>query len=224
VHAISSLQLNLIFDERTQGRAGRVRRRDVLRPPGRDPCRVLADVIPDGEGDGANAGAAVLVINRPGGALDFGPAAARTQGDDMKRLEGQRILVADDESGVRELIAMGLAYHGAEVTTAENGAEALRAFRCWKFDCIITDYSMLGMKGDALALTIKRDQPAQRVVMLSGFAAAVLQQGRLPDFLDALLNKPCDLRDLVEAVAPRTDAAEEKSLEADGGDAASIAA
>jgi CheY-like chemotaxis protein len=118
----------------------------------------------------------------------------------MKRLEGKNILLADDEFSVRLAFAMMLDAAGAPVTQATNGTEALEAYQAGRFDCVVTDYSMPGMKGDALALAIKTRNPKQRVVMVSGFAESVLVNGRLPWFIDALVPKPCGMDDLLEAV------------------------
>lgn len=120
----------------------------------------------------------------------------------MKRLDGKHILLADDEFSVRLAFAMMLDAAGAKVTEAANGTEALEAYRAGQFDCVVTDYSMPGMKGDALALAIKTRDLKQRVVMVSGFAECVLVNGRLPWFIDTLVPKPCGMDDLLEAVCP----------------------
>ena len=119
----------------------------------------------------------------------------------MKRLDGKLILLADDESSVRQAIAWVLAEAGATVTQATNGTQALEEYLGGQFDCVVTDYNMPGMKGDGLALAIKTSNPKLRVVMVSGFAESVLVNGRLPWFLDALVPKTCRMDDLLAAIA-----------------------
>lgn len=121
----------------------------------------------------------------------------------MKRLEGKRILLVDDEESIRSTLFIMLGeVGGASVTEAGNGAQALALYQTTQYDCVVTDFNMPGLKGDALALAIKTTNPKQRVVMVSGFAESVLVNGRLPWFIDALVSKPCRMDDLLEAVCP----------------------
>ena len=57
------------------------------------------------------------------------------------------ILVVDDDPGVRLLIMDMLHNHGAEVTAASNGEEALKAAACATFDLCILDINMPKMDG-----------------------------------------------------------------------------
>jgi CheY-like chemotaxis protein len=115
-------------------------------------------------------------------------------------LQGRRILLVDDEHGVREILAMVLELHGAEVTQAAHARQALELYGQHPFDAVVTDYNMPGMRGDALAETVKKRRPTQRVIMVTAFAENVLRNGVLPWFLDALCLKPCSMADLVAAV------------------------
>lgn len=120
----------------------------------------------------------------------------------MKRIEGKKILLVDDEESVRSSIQMLLESSGAIVTEASNGGDALKLWEAGTFDCLVTDYKMPNMRGDALAEIIKTANPRHRVVMLSGFAPEVLRDGRLPWFLDVLLHKPCSMEELLCAIEP----------------------
>jgi CheY-like chemotaxis protein len=116
------------------------------------------------------------------------------------RTGGKRVLLVDDQAAVREAVGWGLESLGVEVTTAQNGAEALEQFRRGSFDLVITDYSMPGMRGDALAREIKRISPGQRVVLLTAYAGDLLVQGKLPAEIDVLMEKPCSRSDLASAL------------------------
>ena len=70
-------------------------------------------------------------------------------------LRAQRILVVDDEPFVCEAVKLLLATDGHSVETAANGPEALSKYDPDKFDLVITDFAMEGMKGDELAEKIK---------------------------------------------------------------------
>jgi CheY-like chemotaxis protein len=120
----------------------------------------------------------------------------------MKRLDGKRILLVDDEEMVRTAIELLLVACGAVVTQSPSGEDALQVWKQDRFDCVLTDYKMPNMRGDELARTIKTANPAQRVVMVTGFAPEVTPDGKLPWFLDVLLHKPCSMPELLAAIAP----------------------
>ena len=124
----------------------------------------------------------------------------------MKLLLKKHILLVDDEVDVRLSLAMLLEAAQATVTEASSGTQALALYSTGKFDCVVTDYNMPGLKGDALARAVKTANPRQRVVMVSGFPEAVLVSGHPPWFIDALLPKPCALKDFLNAMdAPGPD-------------------
>ena len=63
-----------------------------------------------------------------------------------------RILLAEDEAGVRDVAARALERKGHAVDTAEDGLEALEALGAERYDLLITDIVMPGLDGVALAL------------------------------------------------------------------------
>src|SRR5262245_17846997 len=110
---------------------------------------------------------------------------------------GKRILVAEDEESVRQAISMLLSLDEHKVTEAQNGAEALDLFSKGKFDLVITDFEMPGMKGNELACKIKTISPAQPVLMVTAYPEKINSQNPV----DMVLNKPFKLGDLREAIA-----------------------
>jgi CheY-like chemotaxis protein len=121
----------------------------------------------------------------------------------IRQLDGIRILLAEDEAGVRDTLRMLLETMNAVVTEARDGAEAYGLYQLSQFDCVVTDYNMPRMQGDALAIAIKQANPAQRVVMCSGFVDTVTWSTQLPWFLDAFVTKPPpNLNDLIQAIHP----------------------
>ena len=75
---------------------------------------------------------------------------------EQKIIRGKRILLVDDEPGVRESFRMMLEIDDHIVTAASNGAEALDFFTKGQFDLVTTDFEMPVMKGNELAVRIKR--------------------------------------------------------------------
>jgi len=121
----------------------------------------------------------------------------------MRQLDGLRILLAEDEPEVRVTLRMLLETMNAVVTEARDGAEAYGLYQHSQFDCVLTDYRMPRMQGDALAIAIKQVNPTQRVVMCSGFVDTDTWNTHLPRFLDGFITKPLsNINDLVEAIHP----------------------
>jgi len=116
----------------------------------------------------------------------------------MEEREANHILIVDDESSVRATVKMILEFCGYKVYDVENGTEALTCLETYRFDLVITDYSMFGIKGDALAQLIKERWPAQLVMMVTAYAD--MWGGAKPQGVDALLCKPFAANELKAAV------------------------
>jgi len=112
-----------------------------------------------------------------------------------------RILVVDDEPAVGDAIKMMLKFDGHEVQTASGSKEALSLLEQGKFDLIITDYSMPGMKGDELAAVIKQRLPHQPIIMISAYAEMLKSSGNPLAGVDFMLSKPFFMAELREAIA-----------------------
>ncbi|HXV85374.1 MAG TPA: response regulator, partial [Gemmatimonadales bacterium] len=80
----------------------------------------------------------------------------------------RRVLVADDEKGVREALRQLLEYEGAEVRTATSGAEALAAYQEFHPHLVLLDVKMAGMDGLETLTRIRDVDPRAHVVMISG--------------------------------------------------------
>src|SRR5512137_1124526 len=84
-------------------------------------------------------------------------------------IRGKRILLVDDEPSVRESFRMLLEVDDHAVTEANNGAEAMDLFTKGQFDLVVTDFEMPVMKGDELAVRIKRLAPEQPILMITAY-------------------------------------------------------
>jgi CheY-like chemotaxis protein len=111
----------------------------------------------------------------------------------------RRILVIDDEPFVCDAVKMMLEFDGHEVDTARGGEEALAILELKKFDIVMTDYLMPGMKGDELAVTIKRRFPGQPVVMITAHVDTLRSSEHPLTGIDFLIGKPFLLENLREA-------------------------
>lgn len=92
---------------------------------------------------------------------------------------GQRILVVEDEAGVRQLISTILTRAGYRVLVAEHGVAALAQWAAHKdtIALVLTDIVMPeGMTGADLAREIRRDSPSCPILFTSGYAPEAARQ------------------------------------------------
>jgi CheY-like chemotaxis protein len=113
----------------------------------------------------------------------------------------KKILVVDDEPFVCNAVKMMLEHDGHDVASASSGAEALSLFDQGKFDLVITDFAMPGMKGDELAAAIKARVPGQPVVMITAYAEMLQSSGKALPGVDFVISKPFLLEHLREAIS-----------------------
>ncbi|HYX20744.1 MAG TPA: response regulator transcription factor [Thermoanaerobaculia bacterium] len=76
-----------------------------------------------------------------------------------------RILVADDEAGIRKVVRDALEREGHEVTTAVDGREALERFEEEAFDLVVTDLAMPRVDGLELVKEVRRRSPLPILVL-----------------------------------------------------------
>ena len=93
-----------------------------------------------------------------------------------------RILVVDDEEAVRDLFARMLRKEGYEVTTAENGFDALLRLKHFSPEVIVSDLNMPKMSGFEFLSVVRRRFPKISVIASSGaYASRVVPTGVLAD-------------------------------------------
>ena len=122
------------------------------------------------------------------------PAAARTG------LEHPTLILADDETGLREMLRMVLEHEGYEVIEAANGEEALARFIERREDVavVLLDVQMPVMGGIEAYRRIRELSPETPVILGTGYVgeadlAAIRDAGA-----DDMLIKPYEMRDLLE--------------------------
>lgn len=81
-----------------------------------------------------------------------------------------RILVIDDEEGIRNAVRRALALDGHEVVLASDGVEGERVFRANPPDLVITDIFMPGKEGVELVNDLLADYPDTKMIVMSGGA------------------------------------------------------
>jgi CheY-like chemotaxis protein len=114
------------------------------------------------------------------------------------KILGKRILLAEDQPGVRQAIKYLLEIDDHAVTEARDGREAFELFRDGHFDLVITDYAMPEMAGNELAVEIKRLTPAQPIILITAYTREIVE---FASPVDAVLHKPFSFQDLRATIA-----------------------
>jgi CheY-like chemotaxis protein len=106
-----------------------------------------------------------------------------------------RVLVADDEPHVLELLRDFLTGVGYEVLAVATGAEALDAVPTFQPDVILLDMLMPGLSGRDVFDALRRAGSTVPVILISG-TPRIVEEGFF-----SVLRKPFDLRTLADTVA-----------------------
>jgi CheY-like chemotaxis protein len=114
----------------------------------------------------------------------------------------RRVLVVDDEPLIRWSVVETLSALGLDVDQANDAASALRALTAGTpgFDVIVLDLRLPDMKDLSLLATIRQVQPEASVVLMTAFGSDEIVERAISLGTCAVLNKPFELRRLVDAV------------------------
>jgi CheY-like chemotaxis protein/anti-sigma regulatory factor (Ser/Thr protein kinase) len=122
-------------------------------------------------------------------------------GDETEKIKRSlHVLVVDDESVTRGVLASYLTSDGHSVVTAVNAEEAMGFFAAGKFDLLITDHAMPGMNGVQLAAAVRERRAGQPVILVTGFAAGGMGEDEEPDGVNLVMRKPVPRRELLRAL------------------------
>jgi DNA-binding NtrC family response regulator len=125
---------------------------------------------------------------------------AGTHGGMVGSVSHLRLLVVDDEPGIRAFLAWRLRARGLTVEVAHDGQDALDKMQHQHFDLVIADITMPRLEGLALLEAIKQKHPMSKVILMTGFSTVetAVNAMRLGAF-DFLL-KPFRLSALLKTV------------------------
>ncbi len=112
-----------------------------------------------------------------------------------------RLLIAEDDEAVRAFVSRALMIDGHDVTTAEDGADALDILtEDDKFDLLLSDIKMPVMDGIALALNVARDHDHLPILLMTGYADQRERANGLDKIVIDVVQKPFSLAEIREAV------------------------
>jgi CheY-like chemotaxis protein len=127
----------------------------------------------------------------------------------MSYLEGKRILVVDDEPGIRELFVAELNMQGCECLEAESGKVAFEMYKQNKFDAIVSDIRM--PNGDGMFLLqniLQLGDPTSFLVFITGYSDLPIEEF-YERGADLVVQKPFEIDVVVKMIednlqSPRT--------------------
>ncbi|MBI5440922.1 MAG: PAS domain S-box protein [Deltaproteobacteria bacterium] len=113
-----------------------------------------------------------------------------------------RILFVDDEPMLTALWTHALCAHGYDVTAARSGAEALALFEAApdRFDVVVTDQTMPGMTGEALARRLLALRPDLPLILCTGYSPTATPARARSLGIRGFLMKPCNIEEMLATV------------------------
>lgn len=111
--------------------------------------------------------------------------------------EHARILVVDDDEGIRETLSAILQDEGYEVETAESGKEAILKSNAGFYNLALIDVRLLDMQGTELLTRIKDTVPKMRKIIITGYPTIHNAMEAVNRNADAYLLKPFDMGKLL---------------------------
>ncbi|KAA0968589.1 response regulator [Aureimonas fodinaquatilis] len=109
-----------------------------------------------------------------------------------------KILIVDDEAGIRLLVARALRLEGHEVLTADDGETALEVLvaAAGTIDAVLSDIRMPVMSGIELAHAIHAGFPELPVLLMTGYAEQREAADDLTRIIRGVVDKPFTLADI----------------------------
>ena len=111
-----------------------------------------------------------------------------------------RVLVAEDDPGLREVISLGLRDAGYQVDTVDRGDDAIDQFRWYDYDVAIIDWRMPGAEGIEVVAWARRNGKPTALLMLTARDAPADRIRGLDTGADDYLVKPFDFGELLARV------------------------
>ena len=111
-----------------------------------------------------------------------------------------KILVVDDDQGIRCVVSKMLSRLGYDVISTDSGENGLELFLKNRFDLVITDLEMSGMDGIDLAGHIKEKSPVTLVILMTGQDKAFTMAKIKDSSVDQALFKPFFLAEIQEKI------------------------
>ncbi|MDM8525890.1 response regulator [Desulfococcaceae bacterium HSG8] len=158
-----------------------------------------------------NHGGNIVVRSNPGRGSAFhvylplvsGSSAVPETPHSGQLLDGtERILFADDEEPIVNMMKQGLERFGYRVTALTSGTDALELFRNnpEQFDIVITDTTMPRLMGDELARELMKIRPDIPIIICTGFSQRITEEKVKEIGIRASVMKPVHPIEMAETI------------------------
>ncbi|GFN22044.1 response regulator [Thermanaeromonas sp. C210] len=107
-----------------------------------------------------------------------------------------RLLVVDDEPGVRLLLELLFKDEGFQVAVAANGLQAIQQVNAFQPDVVIMDVKMPLMDGLEALPHIKASSPTTKVIIVTAYLGAANEKELWERGASGFLLKPFDLEEI----------------------------
>jgi CheY-like chemotaxis protein len=114
----------------------------------------------------------------------------------LKDMAGNlRVLIVDDDEAIREMLRAAFWNFGHVAEAVDSAEAALEVFAPDRFDAIITDSFLPGMRGEEFARIVKQQHRDMPIILITGDPTAPL-----PDGVDYLWHKPFQMEVLLKVL------------------------
>lgn len=115
------------------------------------------------------------------------------------QLKHKRVMIADDDAGIVELLSLMLKYEGYEVSSTFNGATLLDIDQ--KFpDLILLDICMPGVDGRDVCRTLKQKELTKNIPIVMISASDDVERSVMDAGANDFLAKPFDMQELLKKI------------------------
>ena len=120
----------------------------------------------------------------------------------LATVEGGTVLLVEDDSHVRDIVAAMLDHLGFSVIEAKDGIDAVELFRQRQNEicCVLCDLTMPRMNGWETLTALRKLAPNIPVILASGFDEAQVMEGDHPELPQVFLGKPYKHMELTNAI------------------------
>src|SRR5207237_6858260 len=116
-------------------------------------------------------------------------------------IAGGRILIVDDDDGVRENLAELFQVVGYSVVTAGSAPEAMGKLAHHDVDLLLTDYRMPGPNGVELIESARRVKPGLRAILMTAFGDSFTEIESVRRGAIGYVNKPFEADEITNLVS-----------------------
>ncbi len=115
-----------------------------------------------------------------------------------------KVLLVDDEKGIRFLLSEALSHQGFEVSEAKDGQESLEKLAENRFDLVITDINMPRLDGVSMVKNMHQTGREEKIIIMTGNPSDQrLLDADLPKVVTRL-DKPFGIEKFLDAVIAAT--------------------